>query len=251
VSLGRYAPETWIPRHRHERASLCVAFSGGYDEQLDRSSRRVDAGALVIHPEGEAHANRHAPVVTHLLTIELNPVALDLAGQVSPLFAESWHRAAPFVLPLAYRTLHEIEAVRAAPDLPTPDLVIDDLIWRMISAAAGDHMPDAGRPTWLLAVRDYLDVHFADGPTLTTLAEMAGVHPMHLTRSFRKTFRCSIGDFVRQRQAETALTWLADGRLGLADISVAAGFADQSHMTRRVRDLTGRPPGAWRRSLRV
>lgn len=99
VTFGRYAPETHIARHRHERASLCVALSGGYDEQLDRSSRRIETGMLVIHPEAEAHSNYHAPKITDLLTIELSSTAFDLANQVSPLFGESWHRAAPFALP--------------------------------------------------------------------------------------------------------------------------------------------------------
>jgi len=244
VTFGRYAPEVLIPRHRHEHASLCIAFSGGYEEQLDRSCRQVETGTLVIHPEGEAHSNRHAPCLTDLLTVELSPVALDLAREVSPLFDESWHRPATFLLPAAYRLLHEIETDRSA-----EKLAIDDLLWRMIGETTGYREPETGRPAWLLLVRDYLDVHFADGPTLAMLAGMAGVHSVHLTRSFRKTFGYSVGDFVRQRQAETALRLLAQGDLGLSEISLVAGFADQSHMTRRVGDLTGKPPGAWRRRL--
>ena len=223
---------------------MCIALSGGYEEQLDRSCRRVETGTLVIHPEDEAHANRHAPRATGLLTVELNPVALERVREFSPLFDESWHRPAVVLLPAAYRILHEIDPIRSA-----DTLVVDDLLWRMIGEATGCREPETGRPAWLLLVRDYLDVHFAEGPTLGMLAGMAGVHQVHLTRSFRKAFGCSVGDFVRQRRAETALRLLAESELGLSQISLLAGFADQSHMTRRVGALTGKPPGTWRQRL--
>ena len=244
VTYGQYEPETHIPRHDHEHASLCIALSGGYEEQLDRHSRRIETGTLVIHPEGEAHANHHAPRVTDLLTIELSPAALGLAREISPRFDESWHRPALFLLPAAYRILHEIETVRSA-----GTLAVDDLIWRVIGETTDHRETDSARPAWLLLVRDYLDAHFTDAPTLTMLAGMAGVHSVHLTRSFRTAYGCSVGDFVRQRQVETALSLLAEGELGLGQISLAAGFADQSHMTRRVGALTGKPPGTWRRRL--
>jgi AraC-like DNA-binding protein len=35
----------------------------------------------------------------------------------------------------------------------------------------------------------------------------------------------------------------------LTDIAFSAGFADQSHMTREFRRLTGLSPGAYRRAI--
>jgi AraC family transcriptional regulator len=233
-----------IARHDHELASLCIAISGGYDEQLNRKSRRVEAGTIVLHPEGEAHANDHGPRITNLLTVELRPASLNLARSLSPLFGESWHRSASFLLPQAYRILRELDEIS-----PSADLAIDDAIWETIADLVGHHRADVGRPRWLLAVRDYLEVHFADAPPMAMLSQMAGVHPVHLARSFRRAFGSSIGAFVRRCQVAAALKLVADGDLGLAEISFAAGFADQSHMTRQVGGLTGRSPGAWRSRL--
>ena len=50
--------------------------------------------------------------------------------------------------------------------------------------------------------------------------------------------------------ARAALADLADlaGAASLAAVAAQHGFADQAHMTRSVRAVTGLPPGAWRRS---
>ncbi|HEU4731148.1 MAG TPA: helix-turn-helix domain-containing protein [Kofleriaceae bacterium] len=55
------------------------------------------------------------------------------------------------------------------------------------------------------------------------------------------------------RRAQGAGRWLAIVRTrdSLAAIAAATGFADQAHMTRSVRALTGASPSAWRRDLRA
>jgi transcriptional regulator GlxA family with amidase domain len=44
---------------------------------------------------------------------------------------------------------------------------------------------------------------------------------------------------------------LRDGRLSLAEIAVACGFADQSHFTKAYTRLRGISPGAWRRRQEI
>jgi transcriptional regulator GlxA family with amidase domain len=52
---------------------------------------------------------------------------------------------------------------------------------------------------------------------------------------------------ARVRRAQQVLLE-ADARL--AEVALASGFADQSHLTRVFRSLTGEAPGAWRRKHR-
>jgi methylphosphotriester-DNA--protein-cysteine methyltransferase len=44
---------------------------------------------------------------------------------------------------------------------------------------------------------------------------------------------------------------LRDGRLSLAEIARACGFADQSHFTKAYARLRGISPGAWRRQQEI
>ena len=61
------------------------------------------------------------------------------------------------------------------------------------------------------------------------------VHPVHLAQTFRKFYRCTIGDYVRSLRIEFACRQLAATKMPLSEIALLAGFADQSHFTRTFR----------------
>jgi AraC family transcriptional regulator len=69
------------------------------------------------------------------------------------------------------------------------------------------------------------------------------------TRAFRASTGTSPARYVREQRIARATVLLRDGRRPLAEIAVAAGFADQQHFTRRFREATGRTPGAYRDGL--
>jgi len=52
--------------------------------------------------------------------------------------------------------------------------------------------------------------------------------------------------FLLQRRVERVKHLLIETDLPLAEIAVAAGFADQSHCTRRFRELVGITPRRFR-----
>jgi AraC-like DNA-binding protein len=80
--------------------------------------------------------------------------------------------------------------------------------------------------------------------------ELAGLIRMsasHFTRSFRKTVGLTPHRYVIQCRVEKARELLSATDLPLTEIALAAGFSDQSHFSRRFQELTGFPPGAYRR----
>jgi AraC family transcriptional regulator len=82
------------------------------------------------------------------------------------------------------------------------------------------------------------------------LAALAGVHPTHLLRTFRRHHGATISNYVRQRRIQRARTEVASAKRPLAVIALDAGFADQSHFTRVFRQAFGETPGQYARSLR-
>lgn len=82
---------------------------------------------------------------------------------------------------------------------------------------------------------------------LSELALSVGVHPVHLTRAFREQHGVTIPAYVRQLRVDAARKLLKSSSLSLADIAGMVGFADQSHLTRVFKRLTGVPPGQYRR----
>jgi AraC-like DNA-binding protein len=87
---------------------------------------------------------------------------------------------------------------------------------------------------------------FAEPLTLDEIAGAVGVHPMHLTRVFRRHFRCTIGDMVRRLRIDFACRQLSSTDDALVEIALAAGFSDQSQFCRTFRRLTGMTPTGFR-----
>ena len=82
--------------------------------------------------------------------------------------------------------------------------------------------------------------------TLDELAREAGVHPVHLSRIFRRSVGEGIGDHIHRLRVRTACERLLDPHASLAEVSFATGFADQSHFTRSFRRITGMTPALFR-----
>jgi AraC family transcriptional regulator len=87
-----------------------------------------------------------------------------------------------------------------------------------------------------------------DAPTLSELAALCSISVRQLTRGFRGSRGCSLGEYIaetRIRHAKQLLT----GDQNLKTISHALGFADPSAFCVAFRRATGKSPGEYRRGL--
>lgn len=80
------------------------------------------------------------------------------------------------------------------------------------------------------------------------LATEAKLSTSHFCTAFRQTFGMSPHAFVIARRVERAKALMLDTDDGLADIADACGFADQAHLSRVFRQVTGSSPASWRRA---
>ena len=94
-----------------------------------------------------------------------------------------------------------------------------------------------------------LRARFAARVTLDDLARACGVHPVHLARTFRQHYGCTIGDYIRDLRIEFVCRRMRLSNAPLAEIALAAGFADQSHLTRLFKRHIGLTPGEYRRLM--
>jgi len=72
--------------------------------------------------------------------------------------------------------------------------------------------------------------------------------PYHFARLFRRTVGVPPHQYVLRRRVERAKELLLTGRLGLSEVALAAGFSDQSHLTRVFRRAVGLTPARFRRA---
>jgi len=107
-------------------------------------------------------------------------------------------------------------------------------------------MPGALPPSWIHVARALVDDRFAEPLTLAEIAEAVAVHPVHLSRTFHRRFGVTLSAYVRRRRIEAAARALACSTLPISHVALAAGFADQQHLSRRFKESTGLTPRAYR-----
>ncbi|MEQ1867327.1 MAG: AraC family transcriptional regulator [Micropepsaceae bacterium] len=103
----------------------------------------------------------------------------------------------------------------------------------------------------LRRVTDYVQEHLAEDPALGTLAQLVGLSPKHFSRVFRRSTGIGPNHWLVKQRVARARELLADKTLSIAQIALACGFADQSHLTVTFRRVTGTTPGRFRRERQV
>ena len=99
------------------------------------------------------------------------------------------------------------------------------------------------------AARDYLHAHWAEPVTLTTLAEVAGLSCFYFIRVFRAAFGLTPHAYLAMLRLEHARRLLRTSS-SIAQVAAAAGFSDQSHLTRFFRRVYGMTPGVYAKAVR-
>jgi AraC family transcriptional regulator len=234
-----------LPRHTHELAYFCLLLDGQYLERFSGKSIVYQPYSIVFHPPGFTHRDEIGPEGGRFFGMELQSEWMETMRSHSSRLDASPDLYAGEMAWLAIRLYREYRLREAG--LP---LVIESLLTEMLVLGMRE-TSHAGRqaPSWLNRIVEKLRAEFDQNLSLAELATEAGVHPVHLSKVFRKHERLGIGEYVHRLRVQFALRELQKPGAVLADISAAAGFADQSHLTRVFKQITGVPPGAFRRDV--
>ena len=105
-------------------------------------------------------------------------------------------------------------------------------------------------PKWVAEIHQLLRTRFSEVLRLRDIALVAGVHPVHVCKQFRRQYGLTVGDFLRRCRIGFACEQLRSSGLSIAEIALEAGFAHQAHFTSVFRKLTGMSPREYRRGGR-
>ena len=204
-----------MPRHRHAEAYAAVVLSGAYEECGNAGRFRADPGDVLIHAPFDAHLDRIGPGGAQVLNLALPSLPLAGKGRIAD--------------PDAVARLAALSPARAAEELLRQ--------WQPVAEPADDWPDRLAR-----SLRRDPNIRLDDWAAAHNLA------PETLSRGFARVFGISPSAYRLESRAARAYSAIAGSLRPLVEIALATGFADQAHMTRAVRRLTGLPPGRWRSS---
>lgn len=245
-------PAESLARHSHEeyQFGFSLNFPGEYGYLGARHP--VPAGSLsVVHP-GEVHSARDPeyrryPAVFKMMYVSpllMARVAEEMTGKDAP---------PPFFRPVALDPplSRAFVGMHLADPGPASELERGSRLLGVLAgfverhAEAGRTLGPVGRERRAVReAREYLQDNFAEGVSLDRLARLVNLSRFHLARAFSREVGLPPHAYQTQVRVSRAKPLLLAG-LPISRVAREVGFADQSHFTRRFKNLVGVTPGRY------
>ena len=100
----------------------------------------------------------------------------------------------------------------------------------------------------LALVINKIQVNHAQRLSISSLASIAGMTPLALTREFERVFGEGLLDYIQGVRLHQANALLTQTDLPIKTIAASVGFASRSHFSRAFRKQRGQDPTAFRKS---
>jgi len=208
-----------LGRHVHERPYAALVRSGCYEEAGDTGRHRVTAGDVIFHEAFEGHLDRIPGSNVEILNL---PLPAHYVSQF-PLGTTSDPDA---IVSLAERSEHEAAALLlSSTEIREPEYQDwpDELAAALLSDASVN---------------------------LSNWSQDTGISAWTLSRGFAQVFGTSPSAFRARSRVRQAWRAIRTTNTPLSTIAADCGFADQAHMTRGIKSMTGDCPTCWRSSCK-
>lgn len=243
-SLARLSAQTPAHRvapHEHEDGHFIVVLAGRYRSSARGAEQMLGPGDVLWNPPGTRHQDSFADESGLFAALSLGAqqaYGLDLqdggARMLAPAARWLAQGLARQPLTLDLGGLLDIEqSCRELCALTTDRPGGTDAATR-----------ESREPAWLRRCMEQLVDECAQPLRLGDLAAQAGVHPVSLSRAFRRQYGLSPGQLQRRALLNRAASRLRAGE-AIADVAADLGFSDQSHFTRLFRAEYRCTPAAW------
>ncbi|MBP2083871.1 MULTISPECIES: AraC family transcriptional regulator [Pseudomonas] len=235
--------------HRHDTYSIGRTLAGVQSFHYKGAlCHGVPGNTLVLHPD-EVHdgmAGTEVGFRYRMAYIDPSLIQNVLGGEPLPFIAGG--------LSCDPRLYRASEAFVQALDHPLETLEEQDAVYDLAMAlrAVGGKPRGRKRLDYRSAerARAFIMEHLHVGITLEMLEQASGREQWSLSRDFCALYGTSPYRFVTLRRLDCFRRLILDG-FTLVDAALAAGFHDQSHMTRHFTRTYGVPPLRWLERLRA
>lgn len=237
IEIRSYAEEREPDRHTY--AQLVLPVAGDVQLAIEGRGRRLDPLQGAFVPVGAWHA-QSSEACNRSLILDIDAAALTHAG---------WERLQekPFtaITPAARKLIEFMElvteqrAVQAAHLAGWVPLLLDTL-------ALGAPQPRSR----LAALLAQVEANPGHPWSTESMAQCARLSVSRLHALFREELDTSPHAWLLQQRIELACRILAGTNRSIADVAQAAGFSDQSALTRAMRQGLDVTPAAYRRAMR-
>lgn len=247
----------------HQEHEINVALSGWGTYHLEHGEQMaLSAGEILLLPGGVRHGIE-VPTGLHMGVIHVHPLAMR-GVPVEPEHTAVAQRLRGWRRPLAARKVIDPDAHAALHRL-TEDAMIERTQHRPSRAAAMKALALLGGVYFLrlmaldhdqvepdeatrriLAVRSWVDRHFAEPCRLEQLAAMAHLAPTYFASRFQQIVGRPPMTYLRERRLEQARLLVQQSDQPIKAVAASVGYERVDHFTHAFKHATGLTPTQYR-----
>jgi AraC-like DNA-binding protein len=233
-------------RHSHESYAIGVIEDGVGGNSCRGSTHRHPPGTIVAMNPDEAHtgyAVDNKPLSYRMFYVAPEAVRDLVACGSMPCFGDvaiQDRECARELLDFHSRGEASHDEFFLASGFTS---VFSKLICRHATRAA--ILRTGKEPRAVRLIKEYLEEQYRVGARLAELVNLTHLDRAYLIRAFRSAVGMPPHRYLIQIRVREAKRLIREGR-PLAEVAAETGFADQSHLTRHFKSLTGMRPGQLR-----
>jgi len=240
--------------HTHPTYVIALITQGSERVRIGSQTVVAPAGTvLIVNPEvwhdGEAGADKGWAYRTFYPSVQLmSTVAAELGQDRPPLFSQAIVADGDLVRAVAAAhqdsTSGDATSAETSMLIALRKLVLHHGDW---GGRRREAVASLGSRRRLSIYEQVIEDNLSAELDLQILAQAAGVTRFQVIRDFKKGMGLTPAAFIRDRKVRRANLLIQQGS-SLADAAFAAGFSDQSHLSRIFRAAHGMTPGMFRRA---
>ncbi|MEL7122669.1 MAG: AraC family transcriptional regulator [Bacteroidota bacterium] len=238
VSRTYYTRNSNPEWHCHENLHIVFVFQNGLSQKKRVDNYTDHKGKAIFFHSGEIHRFLSPAIISKSANVELSEAFLkkyDLTEhEVNYNFSKQQN---PKSLLLAMQS----ELIRKEQN---QDQNVLSILLELISEPQ-TISPSA--PRWLSQLEELLHDQWTEDFSLHELSNYLNIHPVTISKYFRKHFGCTLGQYRRKQRIERSIDLIKSSNLSLTEIAHYCGFADQSHFIRTFKEHTHLLPNLYRK----
>jgi AraC-like DNA-binding protein len=234
----------FVDRHYHENPYFTFLLQGNMTEGNKKEIYDCAAGTLLYHHWQDSHYNTKPDVFTRGFHIEISEDWFDKNQLLKDKTEGSFNIKNPAVKLLMYRIFKETKSIDNSCEISVDQILLD--IFHEIDGLKTSRDKN---PLWVQQIDEILHETFMEKLNLSDLAKILNIHPIHLSRDFKKYFHCTLGEYLRKLKVENSLKILNEFE-SLSEVALECGFSDQSHFIRCFKENIGITPLKFRNILK-
>lgn len=245
LNKARALPNIEIPWHFHENAYFLYNMDGHLQEVSKKRTADLHPGSVLFHNVEEPHYNKNILNTVNFLHVELTPQWFDKYAIQPDIIKGDFSLESPSLKTIFEKLCIETTLMDAATAIS-----IESLVLQAFSHIIRDGKnKQSKKPDWVSKINVIIEDENWENLSLNSISNELGLHPAYLSRKFPEHFKVNLGDYIRERKIQKAITLLKSKSFTIMDIAYQCGFADESHFNKTFKSKFGITPSQYKKQF--